>query len=662
MARTEKMEFVRLMILKEDIEKVMEYLGKQKNFELTENSNPDSDSTKNVSLVVFNKLQQVREFLKIDDISILEDATAASPRDEDYQAAEKLISESHLLQTRLSAAQEEYKTAEQLYNEAMAFSNLNMPYSNLEHLSFLTMKIGMMSKEDRERLKIALGDKVVIASLGNDESRVMISSSKKNKFSLDTELKRFNFTEMDLPKEFIGLPAEAIEKLRIQNDEKKVIVSSIQRECEDFSAANHNLLSRLLQSFSVGSQIHKVVDTLDSTQRIFKITGWISTRDVKKFIEELTYLTQNRCSITKFSADEMKRKSNIKIPVKLKHNKFVSGFEGIVFSYGCPLYGTIDPTPIVAFFFTLLFGIMFGDLGQGLVFLLLGLLLNFRIIKLGKWNKYAPVFIAIGSSASVMGILTGEFFANSQVLIPLSRAISGLFGEPKDHILHLMPEAGSMDKLFVFLGFTLAVGFVINSIGLIINIINQFMLKRPGHALFGKTGLCGATFFWYVIALVIRMMFFGAAISILDIVIIAIALCGVFFASPLERLVEGHRPVFENGIGIAFIEGLVELLEVVSSYLSNSVSFLRVGAFALAHAVLGFIIFTLQDMVAASSMAGGILVAIVGNAIVIVLEGMIVAIQVMRLQYYEFFSKFFVETGRQFKPFGFQYNTKEEKK
>ena len=181
------------------------------------------------------------------------------------------------------------------------------------------------------------------------------------------------------------------------------------------------------------------------------------------------------------------------------------------------------------------------------------------------------------------------------------------------------------------------------------------MLKRPGRALFGKTGLCGAVFFWYVVALAVRVLLFSATISGLDVAIISIALCGVFFASPLERIVEGHKPVFENGIGIAFIEGLVEILEVVSSYLSNSVSFLRVGAFALAHAVLGFIIFTLQDMVAASSLAGGIAVAIVGNAIVIVLEGMIVAIQVMRLQYYEFFSKFFVETGRQFRPFSFEY-------
>ena len=120
-----------------------------------------------------------------------------------------------------------------------------------------------------------------------------------------------------------------------------------------------------------------------------------------------------------------------------------------------------------------------------------------------------------------------------------------------------------------------------------------------------------------------------------------------------RRAVEIVTLVLENGLFSAIISGIVEIIEVISSYLSNSVSFLRVGAFALAHAVLGYII---EKMSGLAPLAGGIAISIVGNAIVIVLEGMIVAIQVIRLQYYEFFSKFFNETGREFKPFAFKYN------
>jgi len=122
--------------------------------------------------------------------------------------------------------------------------------------------------------------------------------------------------------------------------------------------------------------------------------------------------------------------------------------------------------------------------------------------------------------------------------------------------------------------------------------------------------------------------------------------------------VEGHRPILENGLFSAMIEGVVEVLEVVSTNISNSVSFLRVGAFALSHAVLSFIIFTMSDLVGGSLSAGGLIIGIFGNLVIIVLEGLIVTIQVIRLQYYEFFSKFFTETGREFTPFRFTYKEK----
>jgi V/A-type H+-transporting ATPase subunit I len=349
------------------------------------------------------------------------------------------------------------------------------------------------------------------------------------------------------------------------------------------------------------------------------------------------------------------------VPVKLTHGKFIGSFERMIFSYGAPLYGTIDPTPFVAVFFTLLFGIMFGDAGQGLIFLIAGILLTRNIVKwFPGWNKYGPIFIAIGCSSMVMGILTGEFFANSRILDPVDNLLAAIFHikdhEPGTALLHLMPEAGHpLTKLFLFFLFTLVIGFIINSIGLIVNIANQLSLKRYGRAFFGKIGLSGALFFWYIVAMVARMAIFKTPAYWFDFVIMGVTLAGVFFAEPLERLTEGHHPVFENGIGTALIQGVVELLEVVSSYLSNSVSFLRVGAFALAHAVLGFIIFTMTDLISQTAGPLGILVSVIGNTIVIVLEGMIVAIQVIRLQYYEFFSKFFTETGKEFIPFQFVY-------
>ena len=326
----------------------------------------------------------------------------------------------------------------------------------------------------------------------------------------------------------------------------------------------------------------------------------------------------------------------------------------MIFSYGSPLYGTIDPTPFVALFFTVLFGIMFGDAGQGLCFLIIGILCCLKKIKISGWEKFGGIFCCIGISSTIMGLLTGEFFANETLLRPFALWVTGLFGTPHAPILHMMPSSdpASITRMFAFFGFTISIGFIINSCGLIINIINQFSLRRIGKALFGKTGISGAVFFWYVIIFAVRVALFNHAPAAYDWVIISVSLFLTACSEIFQRLVDGERPILENGLFSAVIGAVVEIIEVISSYLSNTVSFVRVGAFALAHAVLGYIINTFVELAPG---AGGIAVAILGNAIVVVLEGMIVAIQVVRLQYYEFFSKFFSETGREFKPFSFVY-------
>jgi V/A-type H+-transporting ATPase subunit I len=277
-----------------------------------------------------------------------------------------------------------------------------------------------------------------------------------------------------------------------------------------------------------------------------------------------------------------------------------------------------------------------------------------NVIKVKGWNKFAPIFMCIGISSMIMGLLTGEFFANENILRPFERWVTGLFGEPRNQILAMMPQSnpGSIRRMFLFFGFSLIIGFVINSTGLVINLVNQFSKKKKGDALFGLNGLSGAVFFWYVIVMIVRIVAFHHKIAVYDWIIIGITLAATAAAEQLSRLVDGKRPVFENGVVESVMGIIVSALETVMTYMSNTVSFLRVGAFALAHAVLDYIIFLMMNL------AGGVgsaVIWLIGNLIVVVLEGMIVAIQAVRLQYYEFFSKFFSENGREFEPFKFHY-------
>ena len=670
MARTAEMRLLELMVLKEDISSVLEYIGKSENFQfqtkLKESSSSnagiaDSDDNPAASLNIdsqfYDSLLKAYKELGFEE-KVYDIKACSAPKDEDRKKAADFIAAYNQLKTRIAEASDEALKVTDAYKEAMAFSNLQISYSELEHLSFLSLRIGRIPEEQFEDLKDRLEGSAVVIRLGNDSSHILVASSKKGRFALDAELKNHNFVELEVPADFKGVPESALKGLAEKKADAEKALADLNEEKANFAETHLAQLEHLLGCFTIAVQIEDVTRRLESTELVYRITGWIPASETDTYMKGLDELTESRIAIRAYEPYEVPSVMSGKeqVPVKLKHGKFVKSFERMIFSYGSPVYGAIDPTPFVAVFFTILFGIMFGDFGQGMFFVLFGILMACNVIKVGAWNKFAPIFMAIGISSSIMGLLTGEFFGTETVLEPFAEWVTGLFGKPHAPILHLMPSADpkSIYVMFGVFGVAVAIGFVINTCGLLLNIINNLIRKNFAEALFGKNGLAGAVFFWYVIALILRIVLAKHAVAVYDIVIILIALFFAAFAEPFERAFEGKKPLFENGFGTYIISSVVEIIEVISGYLSNTISFVRVGAFALSHAVLNFTILTLTNMVGGPGSVGGIIVLIAGNALIIVLEGMIVAIQVIRLQYYEFFSKFFHETGKEFKPFKFE--------
>ena len=663
MAKTAEMKLLELMVLKNDISAVIEYIGKKENFQFQSKlkdsvaKDAEGEESLNIDSHFYDSLSKAYTELGYDSsLAGIKDCSA--PCDDDRKKAADIIAAYTDLKTRIADATDEAHKVNEAYKEAMAFSNLKVSYSELEHLSFLSLRIGRIPENQYEDLKYRLEGSAVVIKLGNDSSHILVASSKKGRFALDAELKNHNFVELEVPAEFKGVPESALKGLEQKKAEADKNLKELIAEKSNFAETHQAQIEKLLGSFAIAVQIEDVTRRLESTELVYRITGWIPASETENYMKGLDELTEGRIAIRAYEPFEVPSVMSGKeqVPVKLKHGKFVKSFERMIFSYGSPVYGAIDPTPFVAVFFTILFGIMFGDFGQGLFFVLFGILMLCNVIKVGGWNKFAPIFMAIGISSSIMGLLTGEFFGTETVLEPFAEWVTGLFGTPRAPILKLMPSADpkSIYVMFGVFGVAVAIGFVINTCGLVLNIINNLGRKRYAEALLGKNGLAGAVFFWYVIALVLRIVLAKHAVAAYDVIIILVSLFFAAFAEPFERALNHEKPLFENGFGTYVISGAVELIEVVSGYLSNTVSFVRVGAFALSHAVLNFTILTLTEMVGGPRSIGGIIVLIAGNALIIVLEGMIVAIQVIRLQYYEFFSKFFHETGKEFKPFRFE--------
>jgi len=563
--------------------------------------------------------------------------------------------------------------------ESRALAGVSIPYRELDHLSFLAVRIGRVVPSELPALQESLASRAIVLPV-DGEGGIVAVAAKKGRYALDTELERAKFKAKDLPVDFSGVPSELPAALERELDELEREGSRLTQQKSDMATALEAEVDSLYASYTVSQSVDEIKSGLENSESVYRIEGWVPRDSLKPLIEELERTTEGRVAIRSYTPEELPsvRSGAESVPVLLKRRLFISSFEGIVLSYGAPLYGSIDPTPLVAFFFILLFSIMFGDLGQGLVILLAGLALKSgKFKKLKGFGKFGPICIAVGIGSMFMGFLNGSFFTDEELLVPLNRSLSGfLFGTPIDRFITIMPKDG-MGKLFAFFGFTIGVGVIMNSVGLVVNIIDKFKHRKIGEALFSKTGIAGAAFFWWAIGIGVRVLL-GGSVAWFDAIGLGLPILVLFFGESFAELVEGHRAGHEareagegeaegthkrQGFLSIFIKGLVEVIDSVSYYFSNTLSFLRVGAFALSHAVLSFIVFTLADLLKERLPAGQLwmlLVLIVGNAIILVLEGMIVTIQVIRLQYYEFFSKFFTETGKLFDPFRFQYRKRSE--
>ncbi|HHX76399.1 MAG TPA: V-type ATP synthase subunit I, partial [Acholeplasmataceae bacterium] len=300
--------------------------------------------------------------------------------------------------------------------------------------------------------------------------------------------------------------------------------------------------------------------------------------------------------------------------------------------YGIPTYGGVDPTNLMAITYTLLFGMMFGDLGQGLLLSLIGFLLG----KFKNWTL-GPIISRIGMSGAFFGLIYGEFFGNQEFLKPLYEWL-GISWLP----FHAMDSANTMTLVLLAVGF----GALLLLLSIGVGTFYKFKQKHYAQAVCSPNGLAGFIFYGYVLVAILGLMILGipGLLSIIPMIcFIVIPVILMFLQEPIERKFHGEK-MFPDGIGGFLTEGIFELFEIILSFVTNTLSFLRVAGFVLVHAGL---------MMVVNSLAGdgsNIVVLILGNLFVMGLEGLLVSIQVLRLEFYEMFSRYYDGDGIVFNP------------
>jgi V/A-type H+/Na+-transporting ATPase subunit I len=328
------------------------------------------------------------------------------------------------------------------------------------------------------------------------------------------------------------------------------------------------------------------------------------------------------------------------IPVLLKHSRLLRPFEMLVSTYGLPDYRELEPTLFVALSYVIMFGMMFGDVGHGAVLAAFGLVALLRG-KSEKAKDFGILLLFAGSSSMVFGAVYGSCFGIEEL---------------KHYALWHDPLEG--DPMQLMYG-AIGLGIAIISIGLILNIVNRFRSGDMIGAFLDKFGVVGLLFYWGILFLLMN----GAAIrsrglmTLCLILFFGVPVIGWALKEPLEHIrhhAAGHGSGASGGMGGAIAESCVGAFEAILSYLANTISFVRLAAYAMSHAALLFAAFMVAAEVRNFPIGGSLwslFIIILGNIVAIVLEGIIASVQALRLEYYEFFGKFFSGSGRPFEPF-----------
>lgn len=434
------------------------------------------------------------------------------------------------------------------------------------------------------------------------------------------------FERINILEEAHGMPEEAIKLIRTELSEKSDLLSDAKAEIDTYWKENrekflmaYSKIKYLSDSFDLRRYASKCGDN-------FYIFGWIPEKDAEGFANQFKKLSGVDCVI-----EGTEEAGNVVPPTKLVNSKAVKPYESFIDMYGLPSYNEIDPTPLMALTYTLFFGIMFGDLGQGILIFLTGLFLTLK----KKMSGLAGIFVRAGISSAVFGFLYNSVFGYEHVL-PVT----------------ILPVHEKSSISTVLLA-AVVLGVITIVICMIFNIINAIKQHNVGKLLFDQNGIAGLIFYVSIILGVGMYALLKKNILTLPFIIVLciLPLVLIFLKEPLTRFVERKKEIIPGSKGEFFLTAFFELFEVLLSFFSNTISFMRVGAYILSHAGMMTAIFAISNMLG----KGSIVMLIFGNVFVIALEGLIVGIQGIRLHFYEMFSRFYEGAGKPYAPAKINY-------
>ncbi len=521
-------------------------------------------------------------------------------------------------------------------------------YSTEKKNDYLDLRVGVTTHGSSDDLLKRLQQ---IGGVFLFSSKPYISLTLRRDSARVTEIMdKFGWTESTESEAQKSAMGEALGEAKAAVESGKTELEKLSNDVRD---RVRNVSSDLLAIWS-NVRVHELCEHIESyfsyTRNTTLFSGWVPAEYADDITSLISKVTGGRCIIEWTDADEMPREE---VPVEMTSPKILKPFERMVNNYSTPEYGSINPTPFTAVAYLVMFALMFADLGQGFILLLVGLVGSWIYKKNptkkdGIISRYlCSLLIFLGPASMVGGLLFGSCFGFE--LLPA-------LWFPYEKVVAGDPVEGLVQDIYDILGITIKFGIVVIYLGLFLNWINLFRKKRYFELVFDKNGIVGGVMYalgiWFAWGFVASgYKTFPSAPFFAPVLITCLLL--IVIKGPIGAVINARNGKKE-GIGRIIIDTvmdfLVEVLEIFSGLLSNTLSFMRVAGLGIAHASLMSAFYQIADM--PGNIVLQILIMLIGNVLVIVLEGLSAGIQSLRLNYYEFFTKYFTGHGMAFEPVG----------
>jgi V/A-type H+-transporting ATPase subunit I len=560
-------------------------------------------------------------------------------------------------QQQLERELEEYRNALDAIGSA---SKLNMELSGLRGLKTFFAEIFIVNSKDIKEIQNSLSDLIVYPfKLNDDRSSITVISSQEDSEKVMKVLRAFNVHPIQIPSDLPQNPSTAYDKCQKICKELEKKSTEITKKIEKLKVKLLPNLLSLYESSKMAKDILEVTRKPGGTKNFAVIQGYIPVSMEKKFAT----LTKSYVSIREPASVD--KSANNQLPTLLVNNRYAKTFEVITETQGIPSNGEVDPTPIIAFVWPVFYGIMFADFGHGLLLFGLGMFLRHRAN--GNLKTWATLLAASGAAATIAGLGVGEMFGFHVLEIP---SLALIF-EPLDGLVGILSVSElTFDQVVNILKVSVAIGIMHLLMALLLKLRADILERKKlavlthdipyifqflavvalilaaigsGYDIIGMFGVTGVTHDepvpwltymfgdWVTVELVAKAT---------PPIIIGTAGIMIYGGKKEQELAAKHGHDEGGGLmGIVIEVILVRIIEI----LSNVISYTRIGIMLLVHSAL---LVTVNE---SYETGGGLAVLIGGNIGIMLIEGLIVYIQSIRLHLYEWFPKWYSGDGVEFK-------------